>query len=286
MTPREAKKEPTMTTETPAEVLASAKITAELLRKDSRRVCRSMADELDSFRERMERSLAAGRVVAWSRTEEITDDSGMAIGTDEPRVVWGSEHPDPSEAWFPLYDGPMPAEPAKASGSAPDVHQSEGVRTTAWHIAKVIDYIEKQYPGATKLDAEPIMRNLRRWHKALAATPPASAPEVADVVLPLESATAAGLTCDDLLSDWVSGGIEPAESGTYLRQFPAGEFAEDPEETEALSSWDGIGQWKMGDASDFFSNPSPEQSAPWRGVCPRKLIAALTAALQEPHHDR
>ncbi len=252
-------------------------------------------------------------------------------------------------------------------------------------IRRAVEYIEKQYPDAEKLDAGPILRNMRRWadrieralsaqqpthwanpetgeaisderkraliadygiggakqaarfSRPLYATPqpeprlynainrlmmrighdgdinskaqecadvmaalaeidggtyrpqpepkPASV-EVTDGVLPLESATAAGLTCDDLLSDWVPGGIKPAEHGTYLRQFPAGEFDEDPEETEALSSWDGIGQWKMGDASDFFSNTSPEQSAPWRGVCPRKLIAALTAALQpEKRHD-
>jgi hypothetical protein len=49
--------------------------------------------------------------VAWTRTDDICDDEGRSIGTDEPRVVWGSEHPDPGpdgETWWPLYDCPRP----------------------------------------------------------------------------------------------------------------------------------------------------------------------------------
>jgi hypothetical protein len=50
-------------------------------------------------------SVPEGKIVAWTRTDDILDVAGRPIGTDEPRVHWGSEHPDPSETWFPLYDG-------------------------------------------------------------------------------------------------------------------------------------------------------------------------------------
>lgn len=93
--------------------------------------------------------------------------------------------------------------------------------------------------------------------------------------LPLEAATEAGLTCDDLLTEWIPGTTKPAKHGTYLRQFDEGEF-EESDATEALSSWNGIDQWNTGEAADFFSPASPEQERPWRGVCPRKLAAALS----------
>jgi hypothetical protein len=49
----------------------------------------------------------AQEAVAWTRTDAICDEEGRAIGTDEPRIVWGSEHPDPDgETWWPLYGGP------------------------------------------------------------------------------------------------------------------------------------------------------------------------------------
>ena len=62
---------------------------------------------------------AGGEVVpvAWSRDEFIHDDDGRPIGTDEPRVVWGSENPDPDEGWSPLYSTPTPA----VAGVAVDV---------------------------------------------------------------------------------------------------------------------------------------------------------------------
>ena len=101
--------------------------------------------------------------------------------------------------------------------------------------------------------------------------------------LPLEAATEAGLTCDDLLTEWIPGTIKPTTHGTYLRQFDEGEFDEGA--TEALSSWNGIDQWNTGEAADFFSPASPVQERPWRGVCPRKLEAALTPPAAAPRGE-
>lgn len=115
-----------------------------------------------------------------------------------------------------------------------------------------------------------LAENIAAWNRRASPAPSAG---VGVSVLPLEAATDAGLTCDDLLGDWIPGSVTPAESGTYLRQFDDDEF--DSGETEALSSWNGIDQWSTGDASNFFAPASPEQQRPWRGVCPRKLIAAL-----------
>lgn len=37
------------------------------------------------------------------------------------------------------------------------------------HLAKAVEFIEKQYPDARQLDRGPIMRNMRRWRDQLSA---------------------------------------------------------------------------------------------------------------------
>ena len=57
---------------------------------------------------RIERAMAASAVpVAWSCTQFIEDSNGIAIGTDEPRVVWGSDRPNSVDDWAPLYGRPV-----------------------------------------------------------------------------------------------------------------------------------------------------------------------------------
>lgn len=48
--------------------------------------------------------------------------------------------------------------------AVPDV-----TKRVAEHMARSVEYIEKVYPNARQLDAGPIMRNLRRWSRMLAA---------------------------------------------------------------------------------------------------------------------
>lgn len=48
---------------------------------------------------------------------------------------------------------------------------TDNVQRVAKHMAQSVEYIEKVYPGAKQLDAGPIMRNLHRWSKLLAAAP-------------------------------------------------------------------------------------------------------------------
>ncbi len=58
---------------------------------------------------------------------------------------------------------------ATRHAAVPDV-----TKRVAEHMARSVEYIEKVYPNARQLDAGPIMRNLRRWSRMLAAAPEAT----------------------------------------------------------------------------------------------------------------
>jgi hypothetical protein len=88
------------TTETVADVLAHIRSSPE-----------PSINEKNEWADRIEAAMSQGEPVAWSRTRDICNGDGIPIGTDEPEIHWGSEHPDPSEAWCPLYVGPTPAPP-------------------------------------------------------------------------------------------------------------------------------------------------------------------------------
>lgn len=71
---------------------------------------------LQVWADRIERAMAASaEPVAWSCTEFIEDANGLAIGIDEPRVVWDSGRPQGDEDWAPLYGGPAHAPTAPSA---------------------------------------------------------------------------------------------------------------------------------------------------------------------------
>lgn len=127
----------------------------------------------DNWADRIERAMAASAVpVAWSCTQFIEDANGLAIGIDEPRIVWDSDRPDDDGDWEPLFGRSLhaPAVPVESLGrDAPDPVPLNAVRAA----------LEAVDTGRTQI-ARDNLRILEIHLRAQSAPPPASVPEWTD----------------------------------------------------------------------------------------------------------
>jgi hypothetical protein len=149
--------------ETPAEVLA------EMLNSPSPDWNRNK--QLDNWADRLSRSLAAGRVAScddeW-RTVHVLMSAGRIRGLR--RTEWS----ELQDALVSIRAAAPPAEPAKASGSAPDVSDEAIERALDAKIG--LDQTLRQLIRGDTID---VVRALLA-ELGSASTPPASAPEVTD----------------------------------------------------------------------------------------------------------
>lgn len=114
------------------------------------------------------RALSAGRVVVWMREGATTVMHNFRF--DKPDVG----------PWVPLYYTAQPADPAKASGSAPWPVADEAARKDGWTWD--YDWLKSLHLAAYEAGWTTTMEGIN-FVLSKIATPPASAPEVTDPAL-------------------------------------------------------------------------------------------------------
>jgi hypothetical protein len=118
--------------------------------------------------------------VAWAQSRTIDDDDGRPIGSDEPRVVWGAEDPDPGFGWWPLYPAPV------AAISAGDVWL-EGWKACRREVFGLCEHtIDEELPQAESEHHAGYQRGRYQEAKAIARAMNSFEPTVPDHLAPKE----------------------------------------------------------------------------------------------------